>query len=94
MLELREIRRLLLLHPNGLKVSEIAILTRSDYLTVWRYLRRLHIIELPDKRFTAALAPGEIEYATAVLWRADADRQEAERRRAADDGARYERDDA
>lgn len=79
--ELRELRRLLLLHPNGLSVSELALLTRTDYLAVWRHLRHLSVYEVHPHLYTAQPPDeDEIDYATAVFWRADHER----RRNAAD----------
>ena len=69
-LVLREMRRLYLLHPSGLRDSEIAILLRQPYQAIWKYRHKLHVVEVAPGRFTAELLPDEVDYANAVLWRA------------------------
>lgn len=71
MTNLRDIKRLLFAHPNGLSTSEIAAVLRLPTTNVWRYLKMLRTVEVTKHRFTCIPFPDEIEYAEVVLRRAD-----------------------
>ncbi len=65
------VKRLLLMHPDGIRIGEIQRQLNADWATVWRYVTQdLKARKLERGVYTLDPTPEDIELATIVLQRA------------------------
>lgn len=68
---LEQVKRLLLMHPNGIRIGEIQRQLDADWATVWRYVTQdLKARKLERGVYTLDPSPEDIELAAIVLQRA------------------------
>lgn len=68
---IKEVKRLLLLHPYGITDLEISLLLRVNRTTAYRLRVELGAYEVipGGGRYTLSAQPDDVELARAILWR-------------------------